>query len=163
MPGPDEQRRLFDAVTQWQTRLPIIVFHRRLQGWGRSGPSWPSRGITPSLEGRGTTSGKKEVERRREQPPRATHGAVAETVSPLALDHQNVAGLFVRWVDLPVKYPQLVRILDQARQFRIEYSLITQALAESNGVVAAPRSSKNYVNMACAPMPRARKLTSPSL
>ena len=33
---------------------------------GRSGPSWPSRGITPSLEGRG----------------RATHGAVADTPAP---------------------------------------------------------------------------------
>ncbi len=68
MPGPDEQRRLFDAVTQWQTRLSITVF--------------------------------------------------TETVSPLALDHQNAAGLFVRRVELPVKYPQLVRILDQVRQFR---------------------------------------------
>jgi two-component system nitrogen regulation sensor histidine kinase GlnL len=60
---------------------------------GRSGPSWPSRGITPSLKGRGrtasgdgrdaggTTSGKKEVERRQEQPPRATPEAVAGTAA----------------------------------------------------------------------------------
>src|SRR3989338_7392605 len=38
---------------------------------GRSGPSRPSRGITPSLEGRGTTTGTWEVEQ--------THGAVAES------------------------------------------------------------------------------------
>ena len=57
--------------------LTVNAVHDSRDG-GRSGLPPPSRGITPSLEGRGTTSGKKEVERRREQPPRATHGAVAD-------------------------------------------------------------------------------------
>ncbi|MEK7260980.1 MAG: hypothetical protein AAB068_02950, partial [Pseudomonadota bacterium] len=58
---------------------------------GRSGPSRPSRGITPSLEGRGrtasgdgrdaggTTPGMEEVGPRRERRPRETPGAVAGT------------------------------------------------------------------------------------
>ena len=58
-------------------RLPLKADDSR--DGGRSGLSMPSRGITPSLEGRGTTSGTKEVERRLEQPPRATPGAVAGT------------------------------------------------------------------------------------
>src|SRR3989344_2791914 len=41
---------------------------------GRSGPAGPSRGITPSLEGRGTTTGTWEVEQRTEQLPRAASG-----------------------------------------------------------------------------------------
>ena len=58
---------------------------------GRYGPSRPSRGITPSLEGRGTTTGTWEVEQRREQLPRALSGTNAEAGlsnlrEPLELD-----------------------------------------------------------------------------
>ena len=82
---------------------------------GRSGPSSPSRGITPSLEGRGTTSGKKddckdaggrassgtnaEVERRLEQPPGTASGdgrdagdrATPEAVAGTATEEEGKA------------------------------------------------------------------------
>ena len=43
-----------------------------------NGVSLTVNAVHDSRDGGGTTSGKKEVERRREQPPRATHGAVAD-------------------------------------------------------------------------------------
>ncbi len=65
---------------------------------GRSGSSRPSRGITPSLEGRGTTSGTKEVERRREQPPRASPGDCMDAggrATPGAVAEANAEKLIV--------------------------------------------------------------------
>ena len=66
-------------------RLPLKADDSR--DGGRSGLSMPSRGITPSLEGRGTTSGTKEVERRQEQSPRVTLGAVAGTATKKTKNH----------------------------------------------------------------------------
>ena len=60
---------------------------------GRSGPSRPSRGITPSLEGRGTTTGTWEVEQRTEQLPRAASGTAAEDTGIIRACIQRVLDL----------------------------------------------------------------------
>ncbi|OGI39576.1 MAG: hypothetical protein A2V91_03605, partial [Candidatus Muproteobacteria bacterium RBG_16_64_10] len=85
---------------------------------GRSGPPGPSRGITPSLEGRGTTPGTEEVGPRREQRPSTAPGAVAEgrrgrsvfttrtgyTVLPrfVALGEDKAAGALIFLEDMAV-------------------------------------------------------------
>ncbi len=66
--NPDEQRALFDAVAQWQARLPLIL--------------------------------------------------LTESAAPVSMDEASTAGLFVRRLELPVKYGQLAHVLDQACQFR---------------------------------------------
>src|SRR3989338_1644446 len=63
------------ALTAVSPDLAIQLFHwlgDDAKDGGRSGPSRPSRGITPSLEGRGTTPGTEEIGPRQEWRSRTT-------------------------------------------------------------------------------------------
>ena len=118
---------------------------------GRSGPSWPSRGITPSLEGRGTTTGTWEVGQRTEQLPRAasgdgrdaggraTQGAVAGTAAD---------GTFEVFVCMRYWHPRAAEVVAELKRQGFEHVILLPLYPQYS--LTTSGSSYNEFQRECA-------------